>query len=76
MHPSPSLGDREIPTNELEHWSSQSNDFKIDTCHFLARCMALLGEGKDWLVQFQDNVTEGDIRSWCWWAGLPMGQLL
>ena len=21
-----------------------------------------------------DNVTERDIRSWCWWPGLPVGQ--
>ena len=30
---------------------SQTNDFKIDTCHFLARHSALLGQGKDWLAQ-------------------------
>ena len=37
---------------------------KIDTCHFLARHSALIGEGKDWFAQCQDNVTESDIRSW------------
>ena len=36
--------------------SSQTNDFKIDTCRFLARHLALLGQGKDWLIQCQDNV--------------------
>ena len=25
------------------HGSNQTNDFKIDTCRFLARCSALLG---------------------------------
>ena len=30
----------------------------------------LLGYGKDWLAQCQDNVTEWDIRSWCWRSGL------
>ena len=37
--------------------SSQTNDFKIDICRFLARRSALLGQGKDWFVQCQDNVT-------------------
>ena len=32
--------------------------YKIDTCRSLARCLALLGSGKDWLAQCQDNVTE------------------
>ena len=48
------------------------NDFKIDTCCFLARCSALLGKGKYWLAQCPDNVTEKDIR--CWRPGLPVGQ--
>ena len=39
--------------------------YKIDTYRFLAKCSALLGEDKDWLAQYQDNVTEWDIRSWC-----------
>ena len=43
-------------------WSSQTNDFKIGTCHFLAWCSALLVYGKDWLTQHQDNVIERDIR--------------
>ena len=38
----------------------QTNDFIIDTCCFLAWRSALLGSGKDWLAQCQDNVTE-----WC-----------
>ena len=36
---------------EFEHWSSKTNDLKIYTCCFLARCLALLGQGKDWLAQ-------------------------
>ena len=35
--------------------------YKIDTCHFLAWDMALLGQCKDWFAQCQDNVTEWDI---------------
>ena len=35
---------------------------------------ALLGKSKDWFAQFQDNVTECDIRWWCWQLGLPVGQ--
>ena len=42
-------------------WSRKPNDLKIDTCRFLARCFALLGLGKDWLAQYQDNVTEWDV---------------
>ena len=30
-------------------------------CRFLARCSALLGEGKGWLAQCQENVTEWDM---------------
>ena len=53
-------------------WSSQTNDFKIDTCHFPASRLALLGSSKDWLAQCQDNVTEWDTRSW--WPGFPVRQ--
>ena len=28
----------------------------------------------DWLAQWKDNITEWDIRSWCWQPGLPVGQ--
>ena len=54
----------------LEPWSSQTNHFKIDTCHFQARPSTLLGQDKVWLVQYQDNVTEWDIKSWCWWPAV------
>ena len=37
---------------------------KNDTCCFLARRLALLGKGKDWLAHCQDNVTELNITSW------------
>ena len=47
---------------------------RIDTCHILARHLALLGSGKDWLAQSQDNVTEWNIKAWCWWPSLPVGQ--
>ena len=44
----------------FEPWSSQTNEFIIDTWCFLARCLALLVQGKNWLAQCQDNVTEWD----------------
>ena len=47
----------------FEPWSSQANDIKINTCHFLARYSALLGQGNDWLAQSEDNVTEWDIST-------------
>ena len=53
-------------------WSGQINDFKIDTCRFLTWRLALLGLSKDWLAQCQDNVTEWDSRSRCWWPGVPV----
>ena len=47
---------------------SQTNGLNIDTCHFLARRLALLGLDKGWL----ENVSEWDIRSCCWLPGHPM----
>ena len=41
---------------------SQSNDLKFYTYRLLARRSALLGQGKDWLAQYLDNMTEWDIR--------------
>ena len=58
----------------FEPRSSQTNDLKIDTCRLLARCLALLGQNKDWLVHCQDNVTEWGIGSRYWWPGFPVGQ--
>ena len=26
------------------------------------------------MVKFQDDVTEWDVKSWCWWPGLPLEQ--
>ena len=51
--------------------SSQSNDFKIDTYHFLVRHSALLRHGKDWLAQCQDIALSG-IFGWLisQWAAL------
>ena len=48
----------------FEPWLSQTNYFKIDTCRSLACHLALLGYGKDWFAQCQDNATEWDNRSW------------
>ena len=47
----------------FEPWPSQTNDLKIYTFSFLARHSALLGLGRDQLVQYRDNVTEWDISS-------------
>ena len=33
----------ESGTRRFETWSSQTKDFKIDTCRFLAWCSALIG---------------------------------
>ena len=48
--------------------------YKIEACHFLARCSALMGQDNDWLAQCQDNPTQWDIRSWCRQLGFPVGQ--
>ena len=70
----------------VEHWSRvretvgsnpawvKAMTYQIDTCRFPARCSALLGYGKDWLAQCQDNVTDWGITSWCWRPGFPVGQ--
>ena len=70
----------------VEHWSRMQEIMgsnpsrvkpmtnKIDTCRFLARCLALLGTGKFWLAHCQDNVTEWGIGSWFWWPGFPVVQ--
>ena len=44
----------------------------IDTCRFLAWHLTLIGYGKDWLVQYEDNVTEWDIGSWYHWPDVPL----
>ena len=46
--------------------------YEIDTCRFLVRHLAFLGECKDWLAQCLHNVTECDIRSRCWWLDSPV----
>ena len=48
--------------------------YKIDTCHYLAWRLALIGWGMDWLGQDQDNVTEWEIGSWCKHPRLQWGQ--
>ena len=40
---------------------SSTNDFKIDSSCSLACCLALLGYGKDWLAQSQDNASVSGI---------------
>ena len=48
--------------------------YQIYTCFYPAYHLALLGEGEDWLAQYQDNVTEWKIRPLYWQSGLPVGQ--
>ena len=57
----------------LKRWSSQTCDVNIYTCHFLARCWALLRLAKDWLGQCQ-YVTMWDVRSCQWQPHFPVGQ--
>ena len=45
----------------LNHGRVKPMTYKVDTCRFLARCSALLGQGKDWLAQYQYNVTDGEL---------------
>ena len=48
---------------------------QIDTCRFLARCLALLGQGNDWLAQCHDSVTEWDVQVMVLMAWFfPVGQ--
>ena len=51
---------------------SQTDDLKKYTCHFLGCYLALIGWGKNWLEHCQDNVTEWDIGSLCWWPDFPV----
>ena len=46
---------------------------KIDTCRYLAWCSILIVEEKDWSADYQDTLTEYDIRSSCWWHSVSAG---
>ena len=48
--------------------------YKPDTCCFVAWQSILISEGKDWLAECQDNVTEWDIGLSCWWPDFPVVQ--
>ena len=41
----------------FEPWSTQTSDFKIDTCYFLAMHSALLGYGKEHLNEEDQSFT-------------------
>ena len=56
----PVLEDHGTRTHWFEPGSIQTNNFKIDPCHFLARRSTLLGYGKDWFGHCQDDVTRGN----------------
>ena len=47
--------------------------YAIDT-RYLAWHSTLIGYGKDWLAQYQDNVTLWDSMSWCQQPDLPVEQ--
>ena len=55
----------DLDLTSLNLGRDKTTDLNIDTYCFIARCSALLGYGKDWLADSQDNMTEWDIRSWC-----------
>ena len=64
------IGNLKLPCSNLDPAGSnpgqvKSMTLKIALCRFLAWCSALLGSGKDWLAQCQDNATAWDCRSWC-----------
>ena len=46
-----------------------SGRVKLDTCRFRAWRLALIGQGRDWLAQCQDNV-----NGWCKLPGPSVGQ--
>ena len=48
--------------------------YEKDTCCFLAKCAALLTKGKNWLDQWQDNVTEWYSRMWYCQPGVSVWQ--
>ena len=58
-HPSPVLGDKGFKCHGFKHWSSQTNDLKIDTGCYLACRSALLGYGKEqWSGEDQSPMIE------------------
>ena len=40
--------------------------YTVDTCHYLAWCLALIEYDKDLLTQRQDNVTVWDVVTVAW----------
>ena len=48
--------------------------YKIDTCHFLVWCSALIGLAKDWFAQCQENMMECGNLSWCQRPDFPVRQ--
>ena len=47
--------------------------YEIDTCRFLAWRLPLIGKGKGWFAQCEDNVPEWDIGSLARWPNFPVG---
>ena len=45
------MGDRGAGPSRFERWSSQTNDFKINTCRFLPGHSVLLRYGKDTVTE-------------------------
>ena len=48
--------------------------FKVGTLSLPNLAPGVTRIGKDWLAQYQDDVTGWDIRSWSWQPDLPVGQ--
>ena len=61
----PNVAGSNLDLAVFEPWSSETNDFKSDTCRSLSWYSALLGLGKDWLALCQDNTTEWVLMAWC-----------
>ena len=50
----------------------KSMTHKIDTCHYLAQQLALIGYGENWLAWY----LELEIGSHCWRPGLLVGHAI
>ena len=66
-----------VPTSNVEGQKFETHivkamTYKIDTYHYPNDTQFLLA--KNWLVQYQDNVTEWDIGQWYQPSDLLIGQ--
>ena len=49
---------------------------KVILVSLLSLALGITRLGKDWLAQYQDTMTEWDIRSWCWWPVSQWGSTI